>query len=160
MNMVNLRGYIGKLGEVSLKHRSHTLVLSVIVMLVDPNINITFGSASLAGLGISVEPKQTFDVGFILSCLLLYRLVALWASALLANGTSYEAAKERAYNELDPARHDDEPGVGNLVQEASKLSRKSVYTWNKFQVFWELTLPTVLAIVAFITFSVRSYPVN
>ncbi len=158
--MVNLRGYIGKLGEVSLKHRSHTLVLSVIVMLVDPNINITFASASIAGLGISVEPKQTFDVGLILSCLLLYRLIALWASALLASGTSYDAAKDRAYDELDPARHADEPGVGDIDQEASKMSRKSIHTWNKFQVFWELTLPTVLAIVALIIFYFRLCPLS
>lgn len=158
--MVNFRSYLGKLGEVPLKHRSHILVLSVIVMLVDPNIKITFGSASLAGLGISVEPKQTFDVGFTLSCLLLYRLIAFWASTLLASGTSYELAKERAYDELDPARHAEEPTVGDIDQEASRVSRRSVYAWNKLQLIWELVLPNMLAMVALAIFYVKSCSVS
>ncbi len=140
--------HIGKLGEASLKHRSVILLLSILMLLVDPNVKVIFGKASVAGLGISVEPPQTIYVGFFLLALLIYRLVAFWASVLLESGTDSSRATRKALLEFDPAWEAEEHRPHDMEQHIKNESGEIIYKWSVRQVLWEFVFPNVLALAA------------
>ncbi|WP_444901337.1 hypothetical protein ACJJIG_17350 [Microbulbifer sp. SSSA007] len=146
--------HIGKLGDVSLKHRSSVLLLSVLMFLVDPTMQVTLGKASVAGLGISVDPPQTIHIGIFLLILLLYRLVAFWVSVLLESGTDESRATRKALLDFDPAweaekyRH----RPGDMEQLIKNESGAIVYKWSVRQILWEFVLPNVLALTALVKY--------
>ncbi|EHU0329855.1 hypothetical protein KY023_004424, partial [Vibrio vulnificus] len=147
-----ISSYLGELNEVSAKHRSNILVLSVIVFLVDPNVVISFGNASLAGLGITIVPKQDINIGYILLGLLVYRFIAFWFSILSTSGRNFSAAESRALSELQPDYLTEQPGTGNLDQEVARYARKSVRRWKNYSFVWDIYLPSALAVIATIFF--------
>jgi len=144
--------HIGKLGDVSLKHRSVILFLSVLMLLIDPNVKVTFGKASVAGLGISVDPPQTIYIGFFLLALLVYRLIAFWASVLLENGTDSNRARRKAALQFDPAWEAEQDNPHDLDQIIKNESGSIVYKWSVRQILWEFVLPNVLALATLIVY--------
>ena len=146
---------IGKLGESSLKHRGAILVLSVVILFVDPNVRITFGEASLAGLGISVEPPQSFPIGFFLFALLIYRLIAFWVSVLLESGTDSNRARRKALIDFDPGWEADEQRPGNMDDLIRHESGNIIYKWTVRQILWEFVIPNIIAFFAIIIFTIK-----
>ncbi|EJB8535479.1 TPA: hypothetical protein I7264_25880 [Vibrio parahaemolyticus] len=146
---------IGKLNEVSMKHRSAILLISVLIYFVDPNVKITFGNASLAGLGISVEPAQTVYLGYFLLALLIYRLIAFWVSVLLESGTDRNRAIRKAQIDFEPAWEAEENRPHDMEQLIRQESEKITYKWNVRQILWEFVFPNIIALVAVITFFVQ-----
>lgn len=140
--------HIGKLSDYSLKHRSAILVLSVLMLLIDPNVKVTFDKASVAGLGISVDPAQTIYIGVFLLALLIYRLIAFWASVLLESGTDLNRATRKALIEFDPAWEAEERKPHDMDQLIKSESGEIVYKWSIRQILWEFLLPNALALVA------------
>ena len=148
---------IGKFSEASLKHRSGILLLSVVMIFVDPRVSITFGSASLGGLGISVSPPQEVSIGLLLLALLVYRLIAFWASVLLENGTDLSLAERRALLEFDPSWEAEEHEPGNMEQLIRNESRGEVYKWTLWQLVWQFLVPNFLALVALTVFAAKYF---
>ncbi len=146
--------HIGKLGDASLKHRSAILFLSVLMLLIDPNVKVTFGKASLAGLGISVDPPQTIYVGVFLLVLLVYRLVAFWASVLLESGTDSSRATRKAILEFDPAWEAEEHRPHDMDQLIKNESGGIVYKWGVRQILWEFVFPNILALCTLTVYSI------
>ena len=155
MNKIEL--HIGKLSEKALKHRSAILLLSVLIFVVDPKVKITFSKASAAGLGISVDPPQTFYIGFFLFFLLFYRLVAIWVVVFLERGTDEKVARRKAINEIEPWHDGEKPDPQNNEQLIEIRSGSILREWDKKQLLWELLLPSLIAIFALITFLVKHY---
>ncbi|BBB31184.1 hypothetical protein [Neptunomonas japonica] len=137
--------HIGKLGEVSLKHRSAILLISVLMFLIDPNAEITFGDASFVGFGISVTPPQTVSIGLFLFWLLLYKLTAFWVSVLLENGTDTKRALDKALHKKDPAyligEHNPEDENAIIKDDADLI----VTRWARKRFLWEFALPNLIA---------------
>ena len=153
--LYKLHLHIGKLGEHSLKHRSAILLLSVLLLFIHPNVEITFGSASLAGLGISVNPPQKLSIGLFLLILLLYRLIAFWASVLLESGTDQNRAKRKALLEFDPAWEAEEHRPSDMEQLIRRESNKKICKWSVRQIIWEFVIPNLLAFVALAVYIVK-----
>ena len=140
--------HVGELGEVSLKHRSNILLLSVLMIFIDSNVKVILGKASLAGLGITIEPTQTIPVGLFLFALLIYRLVAFWASVTLESGTSKSIADTKAQYDIDPAYHAEERSPSDMDQAIRMESNATTYKWQVRRILWEFTVPNLLALKA------------
>lgn len=143
---------IGKLDETSLKHRSAVLVLSAMVFFVSPEAKLTFGNASLAGLGISVTPPQVLPVGWFLVALLLYRLIAFWMSILIGEKTDLGRAKWRALRCFAPEYTNDEDEPGNPEAMAIFHAKYGVSQWSRIRALWEIAIPSVMGVLAFLFF--------
>lgn len=146
---------IGKLSESSLKHRSAILMLSVLMLFIEPNVAIIFGSASVAGLGISVNPPQEIPVGLFLLTLLLYRLIAFWALVLTESGTDSSRAERKALLEFDPSWEAEETRTHDLDQLIRQESGKTIYKWSIRQLVWEFVIPNLLAFIALVVYVVK-----
>lgn len=155
LHKLNLR--IGKFSETSLKHRSAIFLFSVVMIFVDPLVSITFGSASLGGVGISVSPPQKISIGLLLLALLVYRLIAFWASVLLENGTDLSLARRRAALEFDPAWEAEQHESESMEQLISHESREDVYKWTLRQLVWQFVVPNILALVALTIFAAKYF---
>ena len=97
-----LHRHLGKLSETSLKHRRAILILSLVIFFIDPSVKVTFGKASLAGLGISITPPQEISIGLLVLGLLIYRVFAFWTSIIIESGTDLKLAKRKALLEIQP----------------------------------------------------------
>lgn len=150
--LYRLHLHIGKLSEASLKHRSTILLLSILISLIDPSVTISFGSASLAGLGISVNPPQELSVGALLLALLIYRLIAFWVSVLLESGTDSKRVTRKALLDFEPAWEAEEYRPGDIGQLISQESEKVIHRWSVRQLIWELVIPNLIAIIALTVF--------
>lgn len=150
--MYKLNLYIGKLSDASSKHKSAILFLSVLVMFVGPDVKLTFGSASLAGLGISVSPPQELAIGHFLLALLTYRFIAFWVLVLLDGGTDISRAERKALLAFDPAWGAEEEQPGDKEQLIRRESGDIIYKWKVRQIAWEILFPTVIALLAFVTY--------
>jgi len=139
--------HIEGLGEVSLKHRSNILMLSVLMLFIDPDVKLILGKASLAGLGITIEPTQTIPIGLFLFILLIYRLSAFWASVLLESGINEIKADGKARYEIDPAYHAEERKASDMDQAVRMESYDITYKWKVRQILWEFILPNLLALI-------------
>jgi len=140
---------IGGISDVSRKHRAAILFISACVFFIESNVKITIGKASLAGLGVSIEPVQVVPIGPILIVLLAYRTIAFWIIILTEHGVNFQKAKKRAQNSLDP---DTDAPRDTVQTEISVIASLSVYRWRLVQVLWEVLLPTALALTAIIMF--------
>lgn len=140
--------HIGKLGESSLKHRSAILLLSVLMLFIEPSVTITFGNASLAGLGISFNPPQTISIGLFLFALLIYRLTAFWVSVFLESGTDSKRATRKALLSFDPSYEAEENRPHNMEHVIKAESEDILYKWSVRQILWEFVTPNLLAIVS------------
>lgn len=148
---------IGIFSDVSLKHRSAILLLSVVMIFVDPRVSVTFGSASLGGLGISVSPAQEISIGLLILALLAYRLIAFWASVLFENGTDLSLAERRALLEFDPSWEVEEHEPGNMEQLIREETRGEVYKWTMRKLIWEFIVPNLIALIALTVFAVKYF---
>lgn len=144
---------IGELSESALKHRSSILMISVIMLVIEPHATLTLGKASLAGLGISVEPPQSVPVGLFLYVLLMYRLIAFWAAVLLDSGTDDKVAREKAIHECDPGYYDDEENPHDMRELIRRKSSEIVYKWKLRKMLWEIFIPNILGATSLIYYS-------
>jgi len=124
------------------------------MLLVDPSVKVTFGKASLAGLGISVDPPQTIYIGAFLLVLLVYRLIAFWASVLLESGTDSSRATRKALLEFDPSYEAEEHRPHDMEQLIKSESGEIIYKWSVRQILWEFLLPNLLAMFALVIYLV------
>lgn len=143
---------VGELDQASSKHRTIILFISAIMLFTDPSVSVTLGSASLAGLGISVEPPQSIPVGVLLLALLTYRLVALWASIILDSGTDKLKAQYKArIRHGSPEDYNPEPNtIDELITE---IAENTVYTWQIRKILWELAPPNIAALTCIVKYS-------
>ncbi len=146
---------IGKLGPTPIKHRSAIMILSVLMLFIDPGVEITFGSASLAGFGISVKPEQVIHIGYFLLALLIYRLIAFWASVLLENGTDSNRARRKALDMFDGTYSANEPQPHDMEYVLDSESEEILYKWNFRQALWEFVVPNLLAFIALVIYLIR-----
>lgn len=153
--MYKLHLHIGDLSDTSSKHRSAILLLSVLVMFVAPDVKLTFGTASLAGLGISVSPPQEIAIGHFLLALLTYRFIAFWVLVLLESGTDISRAERKALLAFDPAWGAEEEQSGDKEQLIRLESRDMVYKWKVRQIVWEIIVPNVIALSALAIYITR-----
>lgn len=137
--------HIGELSDVSLKHRSAVILLSVLLLFLDHDVAITFGSASLAGLGISVTPPQTIPVGTFLLLLLIYRFFAFVASISIESGVNPDLAGKKARYQFDPAYDAEERSSHDMDQIVRYDSNEITYKWRGRQILWEVIFPCFLA---------------
>lgn len=145
--------YFGDISEEAIKHRSAIMVLSVIMLVIDPHVTLTLGAASLAGLGISVEPPQAIPVGLFLYVILFYRLIAFWVAALLGAGTNKNTARERAIDACDPTHYDQEKNIQDVGQLISFESSAIIYRWKVRRIYWDLFIPNILAMISLSIYS-------
>ena len=138
---------IGQFEEVSLKHRSAVILLSVLVFFVEPDVKLEFGSAAFAGLGVSVDPPQTIPVGLVLLSLLIYRFVAFWFTIFLMSGTDENIAIGKALYEDDPAWNASGATMSDYPEMIKDDAEKIVYKWRFRKFIWEVMLPSVAALV-------------
>ena len=146
--------HIGKLSDTSLKHRGSILLLSTLILFIDPAVKLTFGKASLAGLGISVDPVQVIPVGLFLWVLLIYRLTAFWVSVLLESGTDPKMAAQKALSVQNYPYEQNEPEV-TMPRLLDSESKGILNKWTIRQMLWELVPPNLLALVALIVYLAR-----
>lgn len=139
--------YIGPLSDVSLKHRNSVLFISILMMLISPDVTITFGSASIAGLGIKIEPPQTIHIGSVLFLLLLYRLIAFWATTLISHGTNEKIAYKKAAINIDASylAPQQQATITDVINEESDSIK---YKWETHRIIWEFIVPNALALAA------------
>ncbi|NWO06548.1 MAG: hypothetical protein HLX50_12940 [Alteromonadaceae bacterium] len=147
--------HLGKLSETSLKHRRAILLLSLLMFFIGPSVKVTFGKASLAGLGISITPPQEISIGLLVLGLLIYRVFAFWTSIIIESGTDLKLAKRKALLEIEPEWEAEEYEPGNIEQYVRHSSNKIVYKWTKWQLIWEFLFPNIVAITAFITYVMK-----
>jgi hypothetical protein len=148
---------IGKLGEVSLKHRSVILFLSVLMLLVDPDLKITFGNASVAGLGISVDPPQAIFLGVFLLALLIYKLIVFWISVFIEHGTDPKRAGRKALLKFDPSYEAEEENHHDMGQIIRNEKGEIIYKWSVRQILWEFIFPNVLAFGGIVTYAIKYF---
>lgn len=141
---------IDELDESSLKHRSSIMFLSLILLFIDPGINLTFGSASLAGLGISVDPAQTLPISILLLSVLVYRLIAFWVSALLKVGCDIDRAIYKAEYDFDSSFEAEEPRLYDKEYIIRSKSNEIVYKWKVRKILWQFAFPNFLALLSII----------
>lgn len=147
--------HIGKIGDSAHKHRTAVLFLSVLAIFIEPHVTVSFGTASLAGLGISVTPPQEIPVGILLFCLLIYRLTSFWVIVLIDSGTDFERAERKAYLELDPGCEAEEHSPSTMEELIRREARGKVLNWTVWQLTWEFLFPNVVAAAALATFITR-----
>ena len=149
LNNIQDWGYthIGPLSEVSLKHRNYVLLISILLVLISPEVKITFGTASIAGMGIEIDPAQTIYIGVVLLFILLYRISAFWATALITHGSNEKSARRKAALKIDadslvppPPQH-----ISDVVKEKAEAIN---YKWSFIRLIWEFFLPNILALAA------------
>ena len=143
--------HIGELNETSLKHRSHILLLSVLLLFVSSDIVLILGKASLAGLGISVDPPQTIPVGLFLFVILVYRVIAFWTSALINNGLNIEKIEHELRLDYDPI-YEAEPKPRDPGELARVMGAAIRFKWERVKVLWEFYLPNLFAFVSIANF--------
>lgn len=153
LNRLNL--HIGKLGEASTKHRSAILFLSLLVILIEPGVKLTFGSASLLGLGISVSPPQEISIAVFVLALLAYRMLAFWIVVLLESGVDMKRAERKALLEFDPAWEAEAYQPGNMDQLIRQESHAMVLKWTVRRIVWEVLFPNLFAIMALAIFATK-----
>lgn len=153
--LYRLHFHVGKLGDVSSKHRSAILLLSVLLCFIDPEVRLSFGSASLVGLGISIQPPQDFTIGTIVLVLLIYRVPAFWISVLIENGTNNSRAERIALSKFDPGSLSDQFKPSNIDELVSQEARKNVQKWTVRQITWEVVFPNILALISLAIYSMR-----
>ncbi len=141
--------HIGKLSPIALKHRGAILVLSVLTFFIEPDVIIKFGTASVVGLGVTVTPEQSINIGYLLLALLIYRLIAFWASVLLENGTDENRAAQKALVLHSMPYQQKEPEV-TMSDVLDNESEGTLYKWKVRQVLWEFVLPNIIAFTAII----------
>lgn len=141
---------ISGIGEVARKHRAAILFISACLIFFDPNVTLTLGRASVAGLGMSIDPVQVISIGLVLFAALVYRLIAFWIFILTESGVDFDKAKRRAKNEIDPDIPDE--SYGDLQHVINRVASDSVYNWKFIQIIWETLLPTAIALFAIFYF--------
>src|SRR5690606_38989748 len=127
------------------------------MIFVGPGVSVTFGNASFGGLGISVSPPQEISIGWLILALLVYRLIAFWASVLLENGTDLKLAERRALLEFDPSWEAEEHQPGNMEQFIREESQGDVYIWTMRKLVWEFVIPNFVALIALTVFAVKYF---
>lgn len=142
--------HAGLISEVAAKHRAAVLIWSVIATLVDHNTKVTLGSASLAGLGITVEPPQTLPVGLLVALMLVYRIIALWFTALSDTGTDSKKASYIACHKHDPDSLTPGGPAYSPSEVAAEETENIMYSWSLRRVIWELIFPTFVGFGALI----------
>jgi len=147
----------GKLSRTSKRNKNMMVFLGILLIVLDANVKITFGSVSFAGLGIGIDPPQVIPIGVALSLLLLYKLIAFWVSVFLEVGTSIDKQMHIATMEYDPSiyHEDREPhDMSELIKsEAYKVTTK----WTFLKVIWEVIIPNTIAIFALCYFLARFF---
>ena len=149
--------HIGKLGEASLKHRSSILLLSVLIIFVEPNLKIIFGKASVAGLGISVDPPQTIHLGLFLLLLLIYKLITFWLSVFIEHGTDPTRAGRKALLDFEPSSETEEHRPHDMDKLIKRESDDIVYKWSVRQIVWEFIFPNLLAVAGIATYLIKYF---
>lgn len=139
---------IGKLSDASHKHRGAILMVAVIMLFIDPEVKVTFGSASLAGLGISVTPAQEISLGLLLFAILVYKLIAFWVSVLLESGTDSARAERKALMELDPGWDAEQHDPTDFSRLIRNHKQEIIYKWTVRQILWEFVFPNLVGVVA------------
>ncbi|WP_339807326.1 hypothetical protein [uncultured Marinobacter sp.] len=104
-----------------------------------------------------MSPPQEVSIGLLLLALLVYRLIAFWASVLLENGTDLSLAERRALLEFDPSWEAEEHEPGNMEQLIRNESRGEVYKWTLWQLVWQFLVPNFLALVALTVFAAKYF---
>ena len=146
--------HVGALNDAALKHRGAILLISALMLFIEPGAKATFGKVAVAGLGISIDPEQDIYIGVFLFVLLVYRLVAFWMSVLIESGTDQGRAERKALLEYDPSWFADEPAPHTTEQLIKDEAEHTVYKWNVRQILWEFMFPNFLAAVALTSYVV------
>jgi len=140
------------INDISRKHRAAILFISLCIFFVEPNVKLTLGKASLAGLGMSIEPVQVIPVGLVLLFALIYRLIAFWVIILTDIGTDINRAKSSARNNIDPPipeKPDDQ-----IEDQINETAYNSVFKWRYRRSLWEIILPTIIGLSAILSFTI------
>jgi len=144
--------YIGPLSESALKHRNHILLISVLMVLISPEVKVTFGKVNALGLGISLDPPQTIHIGILLFSLLLYRTIAFWVTALISNGKNEKNARRKAALKVDPSELIP-PAPRDMVDVIHEKSESIIYNWKFIGFIWEFIVPNLLAMYALTSYT-------
>lgn len=142
-----LERHAGPISEVSRRHRSAILFWSAIAIFVDHGTTVTFGQASLAGLGITVSPPQTLPIGMLITLMLLYRLAALWFTAFSDAGSDTNKAHYNASFKYDPDSLTPAGPAFRPDEVADEAAENRMYLWSVWRTAWDLVLPTVLGVI-------------
>lgn len=143
--------YIGHLNDLSLKHRNHILIISILMMVISPEVKITFGKASVIGLGINIDPPQTIYIGLVLLVILIYRVIAFWITALITQGTNKQSAYNKAALKIDEMHILPGPAtnIGDVINEEANSIK---YKWELRRLTWEFIIPNLLALIALLRY--------
>jgi len=136
--------HISILDTTSQKQRVAILFLSAMTFIIEPHAKLTLGKASLAGLGVSLEPSQTIQVGLVLLALLCYRLISFWMTVTLNSGVDSDISNEKAQFIFNPAYGDDGGPYHENDQLAINKSRSLVYSWTVRKIIWEVVVTSLI----------------
>lgn len=138
---------IGELSDESKTHGKIVMFVSVLMMFIDPSVKITVGQASLAGLGISVNPPISIPVGTLLFVLLTYRYVSFLITTILDNGTNHNTSKRKAAHRHDPTYGEERPSQ-DIDQIVSEVAYDITFKWRVRKIMWGFFMPNILALIA------------
>lgn len=148
---------IAQLEEAALKHRSAVILLSVMLLFIEPDVKLAFGSAALAGFGVSVNPPQTISISLVLIFLLIYRFLAFWVTILLASGTDKNIATGKALYQYDPAYDMSATPMSSMEEVIKDETETILYKWKFWKFVWEVLLPTTVALVAILVYTITYF---
>ena len=140
------------ISDTSRKHRAAILFISLCVFFIEPNVKLTLGKASFAGLAMSIDPVQVIPVGLVLLFALIYRLIAFWVTNLTDIGTDIAKAKTSARNKIDPQipeKPDDQ-----IEARINETAYATVFKWRSRRSLWEVVLPTIIGLSAIASFAI------
>lgn len=146
---------LGEINEEARKHRSAILVISVIMLVVDPHVTLTLGTASLAGLGISVKPPQSIPVGLFLYAVLSYRVIAFWAATIIGAGVNDDIARDKAIDSCDPGHYAEERNPHDIGHLINMETNHITYRWKVRRIYWDIFVPNLMAAFSLVFYSYR-----
>lgn len=155
MNWVDLK--IGDPSEKSIGIGKTVMFFSVLMLVINPSVKVTFGQASLAGLGISVTPPVTIPVGALLLLLLTYRLVSFWVNLIIDNGTDIKKARGRVYESFT---HDHERKPQDMNEVMDQEADYITFKWRFRKIVWVVFVPCFLSLAAYAKYFVLYFGVG
>ena len=148
--------HIADVSEKTEKTRKLVMFLGVAAIFISPDVVVTFGSASVAGLGISVSPVQKLPIAVVILAVLVFKIISLWVTIAIESGRDESTARRKAFSIIKPMLMEGEQNPDDIEHFVRSKAHEMTRKWTLRKLLWEVVMPSLVGIVGVTVFLAKA----
>lgn len=149
--------HIADVSDKTEKTRKLVMFLGVVALLIDSDVAVTLGSASMGGLGVSISPPQVLPVAEIIVFILLFKIVALWVTIAIESGRDKRTARNKAFRIVEPDLMGSDENTDDIELAVRTQAYAITSKWTLWKLVWEVAMPSLIGLAGVATFLYKAF---